>query len=199
MKEIFLIEDERKALRRRILALRDGLDPVRRRAKSARIHDRLLAMAELGRMHRVMIYASFRSEVETWPLFDLFGERGIAVCVPLTLAAEHKLLPCLISDPCRDLQPGFQGIFEPAGDRLRPFDPTALDAVLVPGSVFDNHGGRLGYGGGYYDRFLADAAPQALRIGLAFELQVVQQLPLLAHDQPLHYLVTEKTIRMTAQ
>jgi 5-formyltetrahydrofolate cyclo-ligase len=67
----------------------------------------------------------------------------------------------------------------------------------MPGSVFDLRGGRLGYGGGFYDRFLQTAAPQALRIGLAYDLQVVAAVPLQRHDQQLDYLVTEtRTIRV---
>jgi 5-formyltetrahydrofolate cyclo-ligase len=63
--------------------------------------------------------------------------------------------------------------------------------VVVPGSVFDRRCGRYGYGGGYYDRFLSIEAPQALRIGLAFSLQVVPGIPLKTHDQKMDIIVME--------
>ena len=69
-----------------------------------------------------------------------------------------------------------------------------VEVIVLPGSVFDEQGGRLGYGGGYYDRFIALQAPQAKRIGLAFEMQIEKQLPLQPHDQKLHLIITEKRI-----
>lgn len=72
-------------------------------------------------------------------------------------------------------------------------EPASIDVVIIPGSVFDRQGGRLGYGGGYYDRFLAQAAPQALRVALAYELQLVDAIKLQPHDQLMDWLVTEKT------
>ena len=73
-------------------------------------------------------------------------------------------------------------------------DPATIDTVLIPGSVFDPSGGRLGYGGGFYDRFLTEAAPRAIRLGVAFELQLVDQVPMEPHDQYMDILVTEQQI-----
>ena len=63
---------------------------------------------------------------------------------------------------------------------------------MLPGSVFDRAGNRLGYGAGFYDRFLAQEAPRAIRIGLGFSLQLVERLPALAHDIPMNQLITER-------
>ncbi|OKY75714.1 MAG: 5-formyltetrahydrofolate cyclo-ligase [Desulfobulbaceae bacterium DB1] len=191
--------EERKDLRRKILGLREALDPLLREEKSRSIHEKLLTMDAVRRAALIMVYVNFRSEVATFPLFAMLRQRKIAVCAPLTMVAERRLVPYQISDPLRDLQPGYCGIPEPDPARLHPVDPAEIDVVLVPGSVFDGRGGRLGYGGGYYDRFLAAEACRATRIGLAFEAQVVEALPLLPHDQHLHYLVTEKEIRKTAE
>ena len=99
-----------------------------------------------------------------------------------------------ITDPGRDLLPGYKGIPEPDPKlaHARSIPATQLEVVIVPGAVFDRRGYRLGYGGGYYDRFLALEAPQALRIGLCFDLQLVDQLPEEAHDVPMDWLVTEQ-------
>jgi len=133
--------------------------------------------------------------VETLPLIAHCLKKGVIVSVPLTLAGDHRLIPYAITDPNRDLAPGYCGIPEPL-KTLPLVNPASIEIVVAPGSVFDAQGGRLGYGGGYYDRFLHTAAPQALRIGLAFDLQVVEAVPLESHDEQLDYLITEtRTIR----
>jgi len=180
----------RKALRQRSLATRDRLSPEERGQKSRVITERLLALPEFAAAGSVFIFVSFRSEVETMPLIRQCLAMGKQVSVPLTLAGEHRLLAFAIRDPEQDLAPGYCGIPEPRPG-LPPVAPSAIEAAVVPGSVFSPDGGRLGYGGGYYDRFLQNEAPQALRVGLAFELQLVEALPLAEHDQPMDCLITE--------
>lgn len=91
---------------------------------------------------------------------------------------------------------GYRAIPEPDPGRTIPIDPEEINVIIVPGSVFDTRGGRLGYGGGYYDRFAAAESPRALRIAIAFEVQVLDQIPLLPHDVPMHILVTEQKVRV---
>jgi 5-formyltetrahydrofolate cyclo-ligase len=182
--------DERTALRTQILATRDTVPREERRQKSRIITDRLLALPEFARARNIFAYVSFRSEVETLELIADCLKRGVTVSVPLTLVRESRLLSYAITEPDRDLVPGYCSIPEPR-PTLPQVDPASIEVVVVPGSVFDARGGRLGYGGGYYDRFLQTAAPQALRIGLAFDLQVVDTVPLESHDQPLDWLITE--------
>jgi len=74
-----------------------------------------------------------------------------------------------------------------------PLDPARLTGVLVPGIAFTESGARLGRGGGFYDRFLP-RAPRALRIGVAFEAQIVESIPLESHDEPVHVIVTERRV-----
>ena len=73
-----------------------------------------------------------------------------------------------------------------------------LAVALVPGRAFDALGGRLGRGGGYYDRF-AGACPQALRVGVAHQLQVVASVPMEAHDAPMDVLVTDRQVTVRAR
>lgn len=182
--------EDRTTLRTKILAARDSLSAEERQRKSLAITARILALPEFADARNVFAYVSFRSEAETLPLIAHCLKNGIRVSVPLTLAKEHRLLAHAITDVIRDLVPGYCGIPEPL-QTLPLVDPASIEVVVAPGSVFDVHGGRLGYGGGFYDRFLQNAAPQALRIGLAFDLQVVATVPLKSHDQPLDYLITE--------
>lgn len=182
--------EDRTTLRKKTLTARDSLSPGERQQKSLAITERILALPEFVKARSVFAYVSFRSEVETLNLIAHCLAKGMTVSVPLTLPAEHRLLPYAITDPNRDLAPGYCGIPEPLKS-LPLVDPASIEVVITPGSVFDPRGGRLGYGGGFYDRFLQMAAPQALRIGLAYDLQVIEAVPLENHDQPLDYLITE--------
>lgn len=101
-----------------------------------------------------------------------------------------------IKDPERELAPGYCSIPEPVvGIReSQAVNPATIDLIFLPGSVFDEQGGRMGYGGGYYDRFVSIHAPQAMRIGLAYEIQMVERAPLQEHDEPVDLILTEKRI-----
>lgn len=184
--------EARQKLRQQVLAGRDGLSPEERHQKSARIAATLWQLPVFLEARILCIYVNFRSEVETVPLIRQCLARGRTVSAPLTLFREVRLIPYAFVDPDVELRPGYCGIPEPVAGRLSAVDPATIDVVIVPGSVFDAHGGRLGYGGGYYDRFLQNDARRAWRIGLAFEAQMVDRVPTLSHDQPMHYLITEE-------
>lgn len=182
-------------LRRRLLALRDRLTAQEVAEKSAKITEHLFLLDRFRNCRTVMFYASFRSEVSTWESMSRCLERGIQVALPLSLPVSHRLQPRLVSDLSRQLRPGYCAIPEPDSKQTKVLDPREIEVVIVPGSVFDLRGGRSGYGGGFYDRFLQLEAPQALRIGLAFAVQVLAaDLPLAGHDQRLDILVTEEGV-----
>lgn len=184
-----------KELRQRILAGRDRLSPREIEAKSAAITERLFHLEPFAQSRTVMFYAGFRSEIRTAAAMVRCLEGGARLALPLSLPASRGLQPRLVTDLAHNLRPGYCGIAEPDPELTELLNPAQIEVVIVPGSVFDLRGGRLGYGGGYYDRFLAREAPQALRIGLAFALQVVtEELPLFGHDQRLDYLVTEEQV-----
>ena len=193
---IFIMDLEQKTrndLRREILRRRDNLAFETRSQKSMAVIERLWQLPSFAQAKHLFTYINFRSEVETKPLVRQCVGKGIFVAVPLTLPEESRLVACKITDPDLELRPGYCDIPEPDQGVATIVEANDIEIVILPGSVFDEHGGRLGYGGGYYDRFLANDAPHALRIGVAFEMQIVKnRLPLMPHDKLLHYLVTEK-------
>jgi 5-formyltetrahydrofolate cyclo-ligase len=186
--------DERHGLRKKILGARDLLSADERRAKSHSAMQNFLSLPEMKHWSTLFIYVDFRSELETVELIKSCLSQGKRVAVPLVDASTVRMIPLLIKDPEKDLVLGYYDIPEPDPQKSLPVKAGEIDAAVIPGSVFDTDGGRLGYGGGYYDRFLVNDAPQAKRIGLAFELQVVEKVPMLPHDQPLDVLITEKRI-----
>ncbi|MDD5758562.1 MAG: 5-formyltetrahydrofolate cyclo-ligase [Desulfobulbaceae bacterium] len=184
----------RHLLRQETLRQREALSASQRQQKSAIIATRLLDLAVMARIKTIFTYVNFRSEVETKPLIATWLVTGKKVCVPMTLAKESRLEAYEIRNLDKDLLPGYCQIPEPDATRLKRINPADIEAIILPGSVFDLSGGRLGYGGGYYDRFISQQAPSAIRIALAFELQLTNSLPLLAHDQKIHTLITEERV-----
>lgn len=184
-----------KQLRKEILAARNALTAREIQEKSAAICERVLVLPEIQESANVFLYVSFRSEVETIPLLKKILDRGKSVSVPITYVKERRLDAIRITDPEKELVPGYCDIPEPHPDLLisNYMAPETIDVIILPGSVFDTRCGRFGYGGGFYDRFVS-AIPAAVRIGLAFELQVVERAPLQDHDELLDMVVTERRV-----
>lgn len=185
---------DRQELRQGTLARRDLLSREERSGKSRKIAENFWQLPETEEARCIFIYVHFRSEVETLELIHQCLARNMTVAVPYTDVAAKRLHPFRITQPEKELQPGYCAIPEPDIHRAARVAPEIIDIAVIPGSVFDVKGGRLGYGGGYYDRFLVNDAPRAKRIGLAFEMQVVERVPMQPHDQHLDILVTEERI-----
>lgn len=181
-------------LRKNTLAQRDLLSRSQQIEYSSRVMKRIVKMDKFQEAVTIFIYVDFRSEVMTGPLIEYMLGSGKNVVVPVTLVREKDLLAVSITDPTRELTPGYCSIPEPIMEirESQTVSPDIIDIIFLPGSVFDERGGRMGYGGGYYDRFVSVKAPQALRVGLAYELQMVQYIPLQDHDEFLDFIVTEE-------
>jgi len=186
----------RNTLRKITLARRDSLLPVNRIEKSACVVEKLFSLEEVKCASVIFVYMHFRSEVQTLELIKQCIGAGKVITIPFTILTESRLLAVRIKDLERDVEPGYCTIPEPKASLVHDFvvDPSGIDVVVLPGSVFDKSGGRLGYGGGFYDRFLVWDAPQAVRVGLAFELQITEKVPVEPHDQLMDYTVTEENV-----
>jgi 5-formyltetrahydrofolate cyclo-ligase len=176
--------------------LRDAMTAGERAAASATICDAANAalVARLSAGDVVALYAAKGSEVDTGPIDAFARDRGLVVAYPRVngrarLLAFHAVAP-------EALAPSGFGLREPSADA----PAVAVDdiaAFVVPGLAFDRAGGRLGWGRGHYDATFA-AAPKALRIGLAFERQLLDQVAREAHDEPLHIIITEVATHVVA-
>ncbi|MFH1146466.1 MAG: 5-formyltetrahydrofolate cyclo-ligase [Pseudomonadota bacterium] len=181
-------------LRHRILRLRDGLSASERRIHSEMIAARLAALERWKNARSVFTYVSFRSEVETWSIMEMARREGKVLAVPFTDYARNVIIPSVIDDPEKDLAPARFGIMEPTKDHIRPLEAGEIDITLVPGSVFDLNGGRIGYGMGFYDRLLPQLRSDCLKIALAFEVQIVPEAPRSDHDYCVEMIITEGRI-----
>ena len=175
------------------MARRDALSPDEIRRKSAAVGSHLLELPEFQRARTVMLFVSFGSEIDTLPIIEQALRNGKRVAAPRVDRLTRALIPCLITDQANDLAPGAYGIREPQGHCL-PVPIDEIDVVIVPAVVWGEDGYRVGYGGGYYDRFLA-RVPHAVWIGLGFEMQVESDVPHESTDLKVDMLVTESQIR----
>jgi len=181
-------------LRKKVIEARMGLSAREVAGKSAAITRAVLGLKEYNRAGTIMAYVDFRNEVQTGEFIRRAMGDGKRVAVPLTDMKGKRLIPSLLVDFPGDLVPGTYGILEPRPECLRPLDPGELDMVIVPGVAFDEAGNRLGYGGGFYDRFLPRTRSGCLWLAPAFELQLRPGVYPGEHDCPVHILVTENRI-----
>jgi 5-formyltetrahydrofolate cyclo-ligase len=182
----------KRDLRRSVLAARDALSEAERVARSTAIHRRFLALPEVRGGGVVMAFWSFGSEVATPPLLDALHARGVRVCLPRIEDGDLVAVAYEPGDPLRETSFGAR---EPGAGTI--LAPEMLDRVVTPGVAFDRFGHRIGYGGGFYDRFLRRTRRGMPRIAIAFDLQVLpQEVPVGSFDLGVDVIVTEtETIR----
>jgi len=186
----------KRRLREQALQRRDAMAGAPRLAADEALRARLVALPAVAAAATILCFASFRSEIDTMPLIDWCLEHGIAVALPRIIGPRH-MEAFAVTDPKSDLLPGRHDIPEPR-EGLALVDPAVIDVVIVPGSAFDREGGRMGYGGGFYDAFLRRLRPDARRIGIGFEAQLVERVPREAHDLCVDLVVTESRAIETA-
>ena len=183
------LREAKRALRTAIVEARDALPPAVRAEASVRIAARVLALPQWTAARAVLLTLPFRSEWDTVPVARAALAEGKRVVVPRVDAPARVLDLHRIASLADDIVPGYRGIPEPR-DTLPLAAMDEVDLALVPGVAFDEHGRRLGYGGGYYDRLLPLLRREAPRIAGAFDEQVVPAVPAAAHDLGVDLVVT---------
>ncbi len=182
---------DKASLRQAMLLRRAGVDAQQAVIASLQARDRLLPLLQHRRV--VMLYSPFRGELSTWPVAHSLQSAGLKIALPLTDRRQRLITPAQVAN-LESLVAGTYGILEPAEGSYTTLLPGQLDAVVVPGACFDLAGYRIGYGGGYYDRFLPRLRDDCLTVGFGYDWQLVPQLASDPWDQPLHCLVTDQRV-----
>lgn len=185
------LKARKRAVRRAAIERRGLLSAGERSAKSERIVDRVLALPEVGAAGTVMAFWSFGSEVQTSDLIERLHGAGKRVVLPRVAEGEIAAVAYAPGDPVAATS---FGAMEPEGAELVPAED--VDVVIVPGVAFDRRGGRVGYGGGFYDR-LFSRAPAAPAVAVAFAVQLVDEVPQGRSDSRVHVIVTEDEVIRT--
>lgn len=182
-------------IRARMRAQRAQVDDAARRAASDAITTALLARPEFQRAAEVAGFLSLPQEIDTGPLLDTCHRLGKRVCVP-AWDPDARTYTLVRLAPGAAVSAGPHGVPEPA--TCEAVAPSQVDFAVVPGLAFDAHGGRLGYGRGYYDRILAACTPACVKAGVCYAWQVwPEDLPLTAHDVRMNLVVTERGVLVT--
>ena len=176
-------------LRRHLLAQRAMLTPAEIVQHSTVIAAYVCTLPAFRVSHTVMVYMALPQEVQTMPIITQAHQLQKRVAVPVIHGRDLQAVA--LSEPPMQLRRGRFDILEPCGTPC-VIHPQEIGCIIVPGIAFDTRGGRLGFGKGYYDRFLRQLPATTYRCGLAFGIQIVPCVPQTPHDICMHGIVTEQ-------
>ena len=184
-----------KKLRSEFKALRDGLSLSERKDKSHGICNNILALLEsdFKGANIFLCFYPFGSEVDLLELYGRLLEEGKKLFFPVSNKNTHELTFYKINNLKDDFRSGAYGIMEP-DIGLEKFDlDDSSTVVITPGLIFDENCNRIGYGAGYYDRFFS-LHPDVIKVGVGYDLQIIDNLDVEAYDVPLDYVVTNNRL-----
>ncbi|KAA0003805.1 MAG: 5-formyltetrahydrofolate cyclo-ligase [Thermoplasmata archaeon] len=179
---------EKQEIRKKLLDLRNSLSTIEILEKSNRVIKNIYGMDDFRKAKVIATYISFGTEVNTHGLIrSLIGKKE--VLVPVVVDRDKKEIILSELKHWKELSSGSYGILEPKKEFIRERDGSEVDIYLVPGVAFDAHGNRIGYGSGYYDRLLGNAS--GVKVGVAYDFQVIERIPSEGHDVKLDKIVTD--------
>lgn len=183
---------DKKSLRREILTKRATLGRIGNFSLSKDVINTLKDSDYYKNANTIMSFISFGSEIDTHEFIKESIKEGKKIVVPVTFHVTREMKPSLVLD-FNELEPGYFNILTPKKEFIRYIDSMEIDLVIVPGAVFDRDGYRVGYGGGFYDRFLSSKIRKdTTKIAIAFDLQIVEKVPVEEFDIPVDFIITEK-------
>jgi 5-formyltetrahydrofolate cyclo-ligase len=179
--------EAKAALRRQLRERLKGLPDSEQQEASARVRQRLTEQPVWQSARAILCYLPTAREPNLWPLVLDALAQGRQIVMPRYVSMQGAYEPALVQDIARDLRPGHLRIPEPDA-HCPTFPAKQLDLALVPGIGFTLDGGRLGRGQGYFDRLLAEVP--GFKCGVAFDCQVIPEIPIEPHDVRLDCLLT---------
>lgn len=158
---------------------------------SRAVEDRLFACKDFSICQNIMFFLSFGNEVRTDEMIMRSLKDRKRVYVPRLIKRERRLEVCEITGMDQEFELGSYDIREPSRHNSMVVPPTIIDAVIAPGLAFDRSGGRIGFGGGYFDWLFKQLQEDALRLGVAYDFQVLESIPQDPWDEKVQTIVTD--------
>lgn len=184
----------KKDFRKKVIESRKSKNDDFISVNSQIITEKLLSMNCIKKANTIMLYLDFNNEVKTDQLITKLIALRKTVSAPVTIKDERKLIPFEINNLKEGINIGAYGIREPNQITSKEINIEDIDVLIVPAVAYDKDCYRLGYGGGFYDRFIERLRDDAITIGVAFDLQIFDSVPKEDHDAQLNYIITENNM-----
>ncbi len=186
MAEIRVVKRE---LREKYTKIRDEISTEQRQVFDKKICDRLTASITYRHSNEILLYSSIGSEIDTWQIFDAAKKAGKKIAFPLCFP--DNTMKYYYIESKDDLEEGSFGILEPKKG-LEEYVPTSSSICIVPAIVFDKEGYRIGYGKGFYDRFLSTFP--GVKVGLVYSCMIVPKVPRGRFDKHVDVMISERGV-----
>jgi 5-formyltetrahydrofolate cyclo-ligase len=188
--------DEIKALKEQIrkdmAKVINGFTEKQRMAKTNSIEGKLFDFANFLEARIVLLYIEGENEVRTRNIFKQSLKINKILVLPAFEPERFKASIYKVDSLEKDLQPGPRGVPQPNPARCKQVPVQKVDIAIIPGLAFDEKGGRIGSGKGYYDRLIPELPATTRKVALAFEEQIMPQVPSESHDKHVDIIITDK-------
>jgi len=181
-------------MRQMLRDYRDRLSPEEVAKKSDRVFKRLFSLPVFIEANTVLFYMSYRNELDTRKIIQRSIQISKNICLPRMVVDTSDLDVYEINNIEKDTAPGILGITEPRLDAKKCEDLRKIDLCIVPAIAFDRRGHRIGWGKGFYDRFLPKLPASTKKFGIAYDFQVLERIKSHDRDVPLDGLITEDEV-----
>ncbi|ERI90113.1 5-formyltetrahydrofolate cyclo-ligase [Clostridiales bacterium oral taxon 876 str. F0540] len=177
-------------IRKSIKSLRDSMNKNEKKLKDDEIFNKVITSRSYINAKTIFIYVSMGSEADTHRIINKALEDNKLICVPKVINRKEGMKAIKIKS-LSELVPGNFGVLEPVSFESQ-INPAEIDLLIMPGLAFDKFGGRLGYGAGYYDRFLQFVKKEARKLALAYSFQILDKVPMEDYDVFIDEIITEQ-------
>ena len=188
------IREKKQVIRNNIAKILEELSDEELSKKNKQVEDRLFEFANFLEAKIVLLYVNNKLEVTSRNIIKKCFDFNKIVILPAFDIKKHKMKLLKVDDLDNDLTTGPRGILEPDINRCKIVPVDCIDLAIIPGVAFDEKGGRIGTGEGYYDRFIPKLSITTRKVAIALECQIIQQVPVESHDKHVDIIITEKRI-----
>ena len=188
------IHEKKQEIRNDVIKFLNSMSVKERAEKTKAIEDRLFDFANFLEANISLLYMNGRYEVETKNIINKTLEYNKIVVLPAYTMEKHKTRLMKIDNMDTNLISGPKGVLEPDENKCKEVPIECIDIAIIPGIAFDEKGARIGSGTGFYDRLIPELPITTRKVALAFEDQIIQQIPMESHDKHVDIIVTNERI-----
>lgn len=189
-----MLSRTKSQLRKEYTFIRESMEQSDVDRLSEKIISTVVKLPVYQKAETVMLYLNFKNEVDSIKMIEECFKQGKKVALPYCIKEGTRIVPTELRDIENDIEELNMGYLQPKKECIRPISIDEIDLIIVPGIAFDKRCYRLGFGAGYYDRFLNNLHLSIPTIGVCYDYQIIHSIPNEPHDVPLDFIITEKRI-----